>query len=332
MLDQVTAPSLKTPITELFGIQTPIVAGGLQWLADAAYVAAVGRAGSIGFVTAASFAELSELRDEIRKCRDLCDGKPFGVNVSMLPKLVQGEKTQQVFDLIVEEGVKFVETSGRNPEPYLPPLKAAGIKVIHKVPAVRYALKAQSIGVDAVSIVGAECGGHPGMDMVGSFVNAAMAASVLDIPYLIGGGVGHGSQIIAALSMGAGGVVIGTRFLVAEELWACDAYKQVMVAANERDTVLTMSSVRNTIRTLKNQTTEAVSKIEQENPEVTIQQLLPLVSGKIGRQAYETGDCSRGLLSMGHAVVFADRVAGIAQIVEQLNAEAQVARARLLTI
>ena len=154
----------------------------------------------------------------------------------------------------------------------------------------------------------------------------------MDIPYLIGGGVGHGSQIIAALSMGAGGVVIGTRFLVAEELWACDAYKQVMVAANERDTVLTMSSVRNTIRTLKNQTTEAVSKIEQENPEVTIQQLLPLVSGKIGRQAYETGDCSRGLLSMGHAVVFADRVAGIAQIVEQLNAEAQVARARLLAI
>ncbi|MGO1118820.1 NAD(P)H-dependent flavin oxidoreductase [Rhodovibrionaceae bacterium A322] len=329
MLDQVTAPVLKTPITDMFGIETPIVAGGLQWLADADYVAAVAQAGSIGFITAASFAELAELRDEIQKCRELCDGRPFGVNVSMLPKLVQGDRTEQVFQLILDEGVKFVETSGRNPEPYLPPLQSKGVKIIHKVPAVRYAVKAQSVGVDAVSIVGVECGGHPGMDMIGSFVNSAMAASQLTIPYLIGGGVGHGSQIVAALAMGASGVIIGTRFLVAEELWACDAYKQVMVDATERDTVLTMSSVRNTIRTLKNETTDAVQKMEQENPNVGIQELMPLVSGKIGRKAYETGDCSKGLLSMGHSVVFADRVTTLKEIIGQMNREAEEAMQRL---
>lgn len=315
----------RNAVTDLFGIRSPIIAGGLQWLANADYVAAAGKAGIIGFITAASFPELDDLRAEIRKCRELCGDAPFGVNVSMLPKLVTGEKTVDVFKLIADEGVRFVETAGRNPEAYLPILKSAGVKILHKVPSVRFAVKAQDIGVDAVSIVGAECGGHPGLDMIGSFVQGAMAAEALHIPYLIGGGVGTGAQLVAALGMGASGVVVGTRFLVAEEIWAHDKYKEALIEATERDTALVMHSVRNTIRAMRNETTDAVAAMEAENPNIGIAELMPLVSGKIGRRAYETGDCSKDLLSMGQSVVFARDIKPLAAIVRQLEQEAKAA-------
>ncbi|MDO8654688.1 MAG: nitronate monooxygenase [Undibacterium sp.] len=317
------------PVTELFGTRLPIVAGGLMWLSDANYVAAASRAGIIGFITAASFPDPQTLRAEIRRCRDLCDGGPFGVNVSMLSKLVPGEKTREVFELIVDEGVKFVETSGRNPEEFMPLLKDAGVKVLHKVPAVRYAVKAASIGVDAVAIVGAECGGHPGLDMVGSFVNAAWAESHLRIPYLIGGGVGHGSQLVAALAMGASGVVIGTRFVVAEEVWAHVDYKRRLIEAQPTDTELCMQSVRNTVRTLRNETTAAVRAIEADNSQITIEELMPLVAGKIGRNAYVTGDWSKGLLAAGHSLAFVDRIEPLAAIISRFENEMQQAMARL---
>lgn len=323
------AGPFQTEITDLLGIRLPVVAGGLQWLANADYVAAAGRAGIIGFITAASFPEPDDLRKEIRRCRDLCGDAPFGVNVSMLPKLVPGEKTADVFRLIADEGVRFVETSGRNPEEFMPILKAAGIKVLHKVPAVRYAVKAQSVGVDAVSIVGAECGGHPGLDMIGSFVNAAMAERDLKIPFLIGGGIGQGSQIAAAVLMGASSVVIGTRFLVCEEIWAHRDYKAALVAASERDTALTLKSVRNTVRSLRNETTDIVERMEAEDPDAGIEALLPYVSGKIGRSAYETGDVARGLLSAGQALAFADRIEPLAEIVSRLEAEMAAAVTRL---
>lgn len=318
-----------TPLTQRLGLRLPILAGGLQWLADAEYVTAAAQSGIMGFITAASFPDQSDLRAQIQQAHATCGGLPFGVNVSMLPKLVPGEQTEDIFRLIAGEGVTVIETSGRNPEPYMPLLKDLGLTVIHKVPAVRYALKAQSIGVDMVSIVGAECGGHPGMDMIGSFVNAAMAGRDLSIPFLIGGGVGHGSQIVAALAMGASGVVIGTRFLVAEELNAHPGYKQALVTATERDTALTMSSVRNTIRTLANETTAAVAQMERDNPAVTIQELMPLVSGQIGRAAYQTGDVSRGMLSAGHALGLTDRIEPMVDIVARIEEEALQAMGRL---
>ncbi len=319
----------RTDITRLYDIRLPIVAGGLMWLANAEYVAAASRAGIMGFITAATFPEERALRDEIRRFRDLCEGGPFGVNVSMLPKLVPGEKTQQVFEIIVDEGVRFVETSGRSPEAYLPLLKAAGVKVLHKVPAVRYAVKAQSLGVDAVAIVGAECGGHPGMDMVGTIVNAAWAEQSLHIPYLVGGGIGTGSQIVAALAMGAAGVVMGTRFLVADEIWAHEEFKQRLIAAQPTDTDLCMQSVKNTVRTLRNETTALVKAMETQNPQVTISDLMPLVSGQIGRNAYKTGDWSRGLLAAGHALAFVDRAEPLAAIVGRLAAGMDRASQRL---
>lgn len=322
----------NTQVCRTFGIRVPIVAGGLMWLADADYVAAAAHAGIISFITAASFPDPAELRAQIRKCRDLCEGRSFGVNVSMLPKLVQGEKTVEVFQLIIDEDVRFVETSGRNPEAYMPMLKDAGITVLHKVPSVRFALKAQSVGVDMVSIVGAECGGHPGMEMIGTMVNGALAQQRLNIPYLIGGGIGTGSQLVAALAMGADGVVMGTRFLVADEINAHAGYKKALIDASERDTALTMSSVRNTIRTLRNETTDLVSRMEIENPDIKIEDLLPHVSGKIGRQAYETGDTSKGLLSAGHALGFLHSVAPMAKIVAQLEHEAVEAQGRLASV
>lgn len=318
-----------TAATALFGTRLPIVAGGLMWLSNADYVAAAARAGMIGFITAASFPEPGALRAEIRRCRELCEGGPFGVNVSMLPKLVPGEKTREVFETIAAEGVRFVETSGRNPEDFLPLLKSAGIKVLHKVPAVRHAVKAASIGVDAVAIVGAECGGHPGLDMVGTIVNAAWAQSRLDIPYLIGGGIGHGSQIAAALAMGAAGVVVGTRFVVADEVWAHADYKRRLVEAQPTDTGLCMQSIGNTVRTLRNETTRAVQALEATQPGVTIQDLMPLVSGQIGRQAYLSGDWSKGLLSAGHALAFVDRLEPLAAIVARLEAQMREALRRL---
>lgn len=323
----------QTELTRQLGCRLPIVAGGLMWLADADYVTACAEAGIMGFVTAASYqGDDDALRHALRDVRRRVGDAPFGLNISMLPKLVPGEKTEDLFRLAADEGVRVVETSGRNPEPYIPLLKDLGMTVLHKVPAVRYAEKAQAVGVDMVAIVGAECGGHPGLDLVGSFVNAAMAGERLSIPFLIGGGVGHGSQITAALAMGAAGVVIGTRLLVAEELNAAPGYKKALTRATERDTMLTMSSVRNTIRTLANETTREVAALEAANPDVTIDDLLPLVSGKIGRKAYETGDVSYGMLSAGQSLGMTDKIAPMADIVAQLEAEMAAAGARLETL
>ena len=316
---------LNTPLTEAFGLRLPVLAGGLMWLADADYVAACAHAGIMGFVTAASFPDPKDLKSEITKAKRLCGDKPFGVNVSMLPKLVPGEKTADIFKLIADEGVKAIETSGRNPEEYMEQLKAQGSFVIHKVPSVRFALKAQSIGVDMV----AECGGHPGLDLIGTMVNNALALERLQIPFLIGGGIGHGAQISAAISMGASGVVMGTRLLVAEELNAHRSYKQALVDATERDTALTMHTVRNTIRTLRNETTDVVAKLELENPEIGFEGLRAHVAGTVGREAYETGDVSRGMLSAGHALGLTDNIEPMTEIILRLEAQAEAAAGRL---
>ena len=320
--------TFKTPITDLFGIRLPVIAGGLHWLANADYVAAAANAGIIGFITAASFPDLDDLRAEIRRCRQLSGDNPFGVNISMLPKLIEGEKTDMVIDVIIDEGVRFVETSGRNPEPYLPPLQGAGIKVMHKVPAVRFARKAQSIGVDAVSVVGAECGGHPGEDLIGTIVQATLAARDISIPLVIGGGIGTGAQLVAALALGADAVSIGTRFLVADEIWAHDSYKQRLIGARETDTTLLLHSLRNTLRALRNETTDEVQKIEAAYPG-DLEKMMPYISGKVGLGAYKTGDADHGALSVGQAVAFADKTEPLAEIVVRLEAEALESLSRL---
>ena len=322
------APQLsgvETGITRLFGTRLPIVAGGLMWLSDADFVAAAAHAGIIGFLTAASFPDPSDLRAEIRRCRTLCGARPFGVNISMLPKLIAEDQTRAVFELVAEEGVRFVETSGRNPAPYLDITRAAGIKVLHKSASLRHACKAEAVGVDAVSIVGAECGGHPGPDMIGSLVNAGLALGRITIPWLIGGGVGTGAQVAGILAMGGAGAVVGTRFLVADEIWAHANYKDRLVASHETDTALCMQSLRNTVRGLANETMTELARVETETPEVTIQDLMPLVSGQHSRRAYETGDSRRGVLSAGQSLGMVERREPLADIVAQMEAEMRAA-------
>lgn len=318
----------STKVSELFGTDLPVVAGGLMWLANADYVAAAGRAGIIGFITAASYPSTGSLRAEIARCRDLVEGRPFGVNISMLPSPSPAERLEQTLDLILDMGVRFVETSGRSPEPFLRRLQSAGVKVLHKASSLRHALKAQSIGVDAVSLVGAECGGHPGVDLIGTMVQGALAGRAFSIPVLLGGGIGTGAQVLAALALGVDGVTIGTRFLVAEEIWAHRNYKKTLLESTETDTQLIMQSVRNTVRAFKNQTTAAVLEIERLQGG-DFEKLRPHVAGLLGRKVYETGDSSFGTLSLGQAVAFADRIEPLADIVGRIEAEMSAAMASL---
>jgi nitronate monooxygenase len=193
---------------------------------------------------------------------------------------------------------------------------------------LRYARKAEAIGADAVTVVGAECGGHPGMDMVGTMVQAALAGREISIPLVVGGGIGSGEQLVAALALGADGVIIGTRFLVAEEIWAHADYKKRLIEASETDTTLVMQTLRNVARALRNATTDEVLRVEAERPG-DLKALMPLISGEYGRLAYEDGDWSKGVLAVGQSVAFIDRTEPLAAIVDRLEAEARTALGRI---
>lgn len=324
----VVAPvSFDTRITNLFGIRVPVLAGGMHWLSTPEYVAGAAKAGIMGFLSAASYPDIDALRAAIRECRALCGDAPFGVNVSMLPKASEGERTPALFQAVIDENVAFVETSGRNPAAFLPMLRDAGIKVLHKVSTLRHAISAQALGVDAVAIVGAECGGHPGVDMIGTFVQGAIAAQKLTIPVVIGGGVGTGAQLVAALALGADGVIIGTRFLAADEVWAHEGYKQCLINANEADTALVLTTLNNTARILNNETAFIVQTMEAQGAD--IEELRPHIRGALGRQAYESGDCTLGMLSVGQAVGFVEKRESIAAIIEAFEREAAAAMAQL---
>jgi len=318
----------KTRITELYGIRLPVIASGLMWLATPEYVAAAVNAGLMGFMTAASFKDVAALREGIRRCATLTGGKPFGVNIMIRASRDGTDRVTPLVDAVIEEGVRFVETAGNNPEPYIRRLKDAGIKVLHKVPGVRYAKKAEALGADAVTIVGAEAGGHPGIEPVGIMVATAAAARSVKIPVIAAGGLGTGAHLVAALALGADGVAMGTRFLVAEEVWAHRRYKERLVAAGETDTTLLLQSMRNTQRALKTEHVTMVQQLERERPG-DIEALLPHIAGTVGRRAYETGEYERAMLSCGQGVVFADRIEPFAAIVDRLEAEACASMARL---
>lgn len=317
----------RTRITDLYGIRLPVIASGLMWLADPVYVAAVARAGLIGFMTSASFPDAQALRAGIRRCRELSAGRPFGVNVMIRVSRDGTDRVTPLIDAVIDEGVKFIETAGNNPEAYIKRLKDAGIIVLHKVPGVRYAKKAEALGVDAVTVVGAEAGGHPGVEPVGTMVMATTAARALKIPLVVAGGIGTGEQLVAALAMGADGVAMGTRFLVSEEIWAHRSYKERLVNAGETDTTLLLQSMRNTQRALKTAHVAMIQQLEREQAETA--KLLPHIMGTIGRKAYETGDYEQAMLSCGQGVVFADRIEPLAAIVDRLENEARVAMTRL---
>ena len=321
-------PLFRTRVTELYGIRLPVIASGLMWLANADYVGAAVNAGLMGFMTSASFPDPSDLRKEIRRCREITRGKPFGVNIGVQAADKDEARIARVLDIVIGEGVRFVETYGHNPEALLPRLHDAGIKVLHKVPAVRFARKAQSVGVDAVTVIGAEAGGHPGMDLVGTMVQAAVAARDIRVPLIVAGGIGTGAHLVAALALGADGVAIGTRFLVAEEIWAHRSYKERLVQADETRTALILGSLRKMQRTLANEKAKLVDELERAHGG-DIDVLLPHIAGRLARSAYETGDYEQAVLSLGQSVAFADRIEPLAAIVSRLEEEARAALQRL---
>lgn len=309
----------KTRITEMFGIKYPIIQGGLQWLATADLASAVSNAGGLGIINALSFATPEEFRQEIRRMRDLTD-KPFGANVSMLPVLGNEDLYKMYFDVIIEEGVKIVETSGRNPEFIIPELKSAGVKILHKVPAVRFAKKAESVGVDAVTIVGFECGGHPGMDDVTSLILIPKAARTLKIPVVAGGGFADGRGLVAALALGAEAVLMGTRFMATKECPVHENFKHWMATAQETDTMTILRSIRNTERVRRNRDAETVLELESKG--ATLEELLPIISGKVGREAYLSGDLDKGVIACGQVVGLIEDIPTVKELIDRIIAEA----------
>ena len=310
---------LKTRITELLGIKYPITQGGMMWVSRAELVAAVSNAGALGIIAAFTFPTPQELAAEIKKTRTLTD-KPFGVNITLLPTL-RPRDIDGYISAVIDSGVKIVETAGRNPEQYMPRFKAAGVKVIHKCTAVRFAQTAQRIGCDAVSIDGFECAGAPGEEDVTSLVLIPLTVDAVDIPVIASGGFGDGRGLVAALALGADGVNMGTRFMATQECPIHPKVKEWLVRSTERDTMLVMRSLRNTERVLRNATAEKVVEMEKRN--ATLEEMASLLSGKRGLELYETGDLDRGLVACGQVVGLIRDIPTVKEVVDRIIKEAE---------
>ena len=292
---------IKTRITELFGIERPIVQGGLMWIARAELASAVANAGGIGFMTALTFQEPEDLRAEIRKCRQMTN-KPFGVNLTFLPSLRTIDYPAYI-KVCVEEGIEFIETAGRNPEPYMAQLKSAGMKVVHKCTSVRHAVKAEKIGCDVVSIDGFEAAGHPGEDDVTSLILIPLTRDAIKIPIIASGGFADGRGLVGCLGLGADGMNMGTRFVATREAPVHANVKQALVAHGERDTRLIMRTLRNTERVMHNQTVDKVLEIESRG-NTKIEDIVPYVSGLVGKEMLADGQMDKGVLSAGQSMGF----------------------------
>ena len=309
----------KTRITELFGIKYPIIQGGMMWISRAELVAAVSNAGGLGIITAFTFPTPQELAAEIKKTKELTD-KPFGVNITLLPTL-RPVDIDGYFNAVIDTGIKIVETAGRSPEAYMERLKAAGIKVIHKCTAVRFARTAQRIGCDAVSIDGFECAGHPGEEDVTSLVLIPLTVDTVEIPVIASGGFGDGRGLVAALALGAEAANMGTRFMATKEAPGHPKVKEWLIQASERDTLLLLRSFRNTMRALKNPTSEKVLEIEKQGAD--IHQLESLISGRVGRNLLETGDIENGLLIAGQVIGLVHDIPTVKELVDRIIKEAE---------
>ncbi len=318
---------LKTRFTEAFGIQHPIVQGGMQWVGRAELVAAVANAGALGCITALTQPTPEALRDEIARTREMTD-KPFAVNLTILPTL-KPPPYAEYRQAIIEGGVGIVETAGNNPAEHIAAFKAHGIKVIHKCTTVRHAVKAESLGVDCVSVDGFECAGHPGEDDVPNLILLPAAAKRISIPMLASGGFADGRGLVAALALGADGINMGTRFMCTQESPVHGNVKRRIVENDERATNLILRSLRNTSRVVKNAISDEVVAIERRGG-ATIEDLAPLVAGRRGKVVFEEGDVDHGIWTAGLVQGLIDDVPSCAELVSRIVAEAeQIIRGRL---
>ena len=322
----------RTKITELFNIKHPILCGGLMWLGNAEYAAAAVNAGGMGFITAKTFPDPAEFKDELSKAWDLTSGQPFGVNLYQSMRPEENEVLNGHLKIALDSGVRHFETAGLPPTDFLPQLKEANSIVLHKVSTVRHAVSAaRKLDIDAITIVGAECGGHPGLELVSSLVQAVVGSDQIDIPVVIGGGIGHGRQIAAVLGMGAEAVLVGTRVLVAEEVWSHPEVKKQVVNAGAADSTLVMASFRNTSRVMINEYALEVQKLEDEGIE-DFDQYWDYVKGSNAFDAYKSGDWNKALLSMGQAAAFANTIVPMEEIFDTLIDEATGAIERISSL
>ena len=319
---------MKTAITEMLGIVHPIIQGGMHYVGFAELASAVSNAGGLGIITGLTQKTPELLAKEIARCRDMTD-KPFGVNLTFLPAFTAPSYPEYIA-AIREGGVKIVETAGRSPEQYMPALKAAGIRVIHKCTSVRHSLKAQQIGCDAVSVDGFECGGHPGEDDIPNMILLPRAADELKVPFVASGGMADARSLVAALAMGAAGMNMGTRFIATKEAPVHPNVKQALVEATELDTRLVMRALRNTERVLKNKGVDELLEIEREKgAALKIEDIHDQVAGVYPRIMVD-GDMDAGAWSCGMVVGLINDVPTVKELVDRIMAEAEaIIRQRL---
>ncbi len=319
---------MKNRITELFGIQHPIIQGGMHFVGFAELAAAVSNAGGLGTITGLTQRTAADLANEIAKCREMTD-KPFAVNLTFLPT-VNSPDYPGYIDAIIKGGVKIVETAGRSPQEYMPALKDAGIKVIHKCTSVRHALKAQSIGCDAVSVDGFECGGHPGEDDIPNMILLPRAAEELEIPFVASGGMADGRSLVAAMALGAEGMNMGTRFIATQEAPVHENVKQAIVAASELDTRLVMRPLRNTERVLNNAAVERILEKEARlGKDLQFSDIIDEVAG-VYPKIMKDGDMELGAWSCGMVAGLIHDVPTCQQLIDNIMNQAEdIIRARL---
>jgi NADH:quinone reductase (non-electrogenic) len=312
---------MKTRITKLFGIRHPIIQGGMHYVGFAELAAAVSNAGALGIITGLTQKTPELLAREIRRCREMTD-QPFGVNLTFLPTLSSPPYPEYIA-AIAEGGVRIVETAGRSPEAYMPALKKAGIKVIHKCTSVRHSLKAEAIGCDAVSVDGFECGGHPGEDDMPNMILLPRAAEGLKIPFVASGGMADGRSLVAALALGADGINMGTRFIATKEAPVHQNVKDAIVAATELDTRLVMRGLRNTERVLTNSAVEKLIEIEKaKGVALKFDDIIEQVAGVYPRVMIE-GEMDSGAWSCGMVVGLIRDIPSVGELVERIMDEAE---------
>jgi|TARA_Y100000996_G_scaffold203163_1_gene159235 NAD(P)H-dependent flavin oxidoreductase YrpB (nitropropane dioxygenase family) len=312
---------IKTKITEMFGIQHPIIQGGMHFVGFAEMASAVSNAGALGIITGLTQPSPKDLANEIAKCHDMTD-KPFGVNLTFLPGFANPDYPGYI-DSIVKGGVKIVETAGRSPEKFMPLLKDAGIKVIHKCTSVRHSLKAEKIGCDAASVDGFECGGHPGEDDIPNMILLPRAAEELSIPFVASGGMGNAQQLVAALAMGAEGINMGTRFMATKEAPIHQNVKDALVEATELDTTLIMRPLRNTERVLKNTAVDRILQKEKDlGDKLQIQDIFGEVAG-VYPKIMKDGTMDAGAWSCGMVAGLIHDIPTCKELVERIVSEAE---------
>jgi len=317
---------LKTRITELLRIEYPIIGGTMMHLSDATWSTAISEAGGLGIIASAMFGDKESFRRELRKARKLTR-KPFAVNLNMFPAMQPIDNSEYI-DVILDEGIEIVETSGHKaPEEYIDRLKKNGVKIIHKCVGVRYARKAESLGVDAVTVVGYENGGATGMLDITTLCLIPLVVDALSIPVIGGGGVGDGRGLLAVLSLGAEGVIVGTRLLTTNECPIHENLKTALLAATELDTTLVLRTVQNTHRVWKNSAAARVREMESEG--VSLKELFPIIKGENMQRVFRDRDLDAGLVPCGQAVGLTGQIKPVKEVISDILREAREAKARL---